>query len=336
CNRRVEEMSKGMQQRLGIAQALVGRPRLLLLDEPTSALDPVGRRTVRQLLEELRSQGVSVLPNSHLLSEVELVCDRVVILLDGRVAAAGTTAELARPRGVEIETDEGVRLFERAGRADAPRLVEELVAAGRRVYGVRALSEAVRRKVFLVVLVLTAIFLTLYGIANYYIFRDVTTLRVPEDVHVDARTFAAAFTLGLAMFATLFLGVVLGVFLTIGVVSGDGERGLLQPLVARPVGRRSLLLGRFLAAGAVCASYVVVVYLATMVITGLIGEWWPHTRVWPGVLLAGSVLLMVALSLLGSVFLGSTANGIAVFMLFVSGLVGGLLGTIGHAIGSPT
>jgi len=199
-----------------------------------------------------------------------------------------------------------------------------------------ALSEAVRRKVFLVVLVLTAIFLTLYGIANYYIFRDVTTLRVPEDVHVDARTFAAAFTLGLAMFATLFLGVVLGVFLTIGVVSGDGERGLLQPLVARPVGRRSLLLGRFLAAGAVCASYVVVVYLATMVITGLIGEWWPHTRVWPGVLLAGSVLLMVALSLLGSVFLGSTANGIAVFMLFVSGLVGGLLGTIGHAIGSPT
>jgi len=140
CNRRVEEMSKGMQQRLGIAQTLVGRPRLLLLDEPTSALDPVGRRTVRQLLEELRSQGVSVLLNSHLLSEVELVCDRVVILLDGRVAAAGTTAELARPRGVEIETDEGVRLFERAGRADAPRLVEELVAAGRRVYGVRVLS----------------------------------------------------------------------------------------------------------------------------------------------------------------------------------------------------
>ena len=138
--RRIEEMSKGMQQRLGIAQALVGRPRLLLLDEPTSALDPVGRRTVRELLEEVRSHGVAVLLNSHLLSEVELVCDRVVILLGGDVVAEGTTAELAHPRGVEIETDDGVRLFERATREDAPRLVAELVAAGRNVYGVKVLS----------------------------------------------------------------------------------------------------------------------------------------------------------------------------------------------------
>ena len=120
--RRVEEMSKGMQQRLGIAQALVGAPPLLLLDEPTSALDPVGRRTVRQLLEELRRRGTSVLLNSHLLSEIELVCDRVVILLRGEVVTEGSPAELSRPRGVEIETDEGARLFEGRprGRA-APR-----------------------------------------------------------------------------------------------------------------------------------------------------------------------------------------------------------------------
>src|SRR5207244_12435195 len=82
AKRRVDGMSKGMQPRLGTAPALVGEPRLLLLDEPTSALDPVGRRTVRLLLEELRGRGVAVLLNSHLLSEVELVCDRVVILLD--------------------------------------------------------------------------------------------------------------------------------------------------------------------------------------------------------------------------------------------------------------
>jgi ABC-2 type transport system ATP-binding protein len=138
--RRVEAMSKGMQQRLGVAQALVGGPRLLLLDEPTSALDPVGRRTVRGLLEELRGQGVGVLLNSHLLSEIELVCDRVVILLAGRVVAAGTPAELARARGVEVETDEGTRVFESAGREEAPRIVAELVAAGRRVYGVRVLT----------------------------------------------------------------------------------------------------------------------------------------------------------------------------------------------------
>src|SRR5437773_5441161 len=139
AKRRVDGMSKGMQQRLGIAQALVGEPRLLLLDEPTSALDPVGRRTVRELLEQLRGRGVGVLLNSHLLSEVELVCDRVAILLDGAVVAAGTPAELASPRGVEVETDEGVRTIGGAHREDAPRIVAELVAAGRHVYGARVL-----------------------------------------------------------------------------------------------------------------------------------------------------------------------------------------------------
>jgi ABC-2 type transport system ATP-binding protein len=140
AKRRVDGMSKGMQQRLGLAQALVGEPRLLLLDEPTSALDPVGRRTVRLLLEELRGRGVSVLLNSHLLSEVELVCDRVTILLGGEVVAAGTPAELSRPKGVELETDEGTRRIEGAMREDAPRLVAEAVAGGRRVYGVRVLT----------------------------------------------------------------------------------------------------------------------------------------------------------------------------------------------------
>ena len=140
AKRRVDGMSKGMQQRLGVTQALVGEPRILLLDEPTSALDPVGRRTVRLLLEELRGRGVSVLLNSHLLSEIELVCDRVAILLAGEVVAAGTPAELARPRGVELETDEGVRTITGATRDDAPRLVAEAVAAGHRVYGVRVLT----------------------------------------------------------------------------------------------------------------------------------------------------------------------------------------------------
>jgi ABC-2 type transport system ATP-binding protein len=132
---RVEAMSKGMQQRLGIAQALVGAPPLLLLDEPTSALDPAGRRDVRALLEELRSRGVAVLLNSHLLSEVELVCDRVSILRDGLVVAAGRPDELARPRGVEIETDDGVVHLD-GGREEAARAVAELVRAGRKVYRV--------------------------------------------------------------------------------------------------------------------------------------------------------------------------------------------------------
>jgi ABC-2 type transport system ATP-binding protein len=137
--RRVETMSKGMQQRLGLAQALVGRPRLLLLDEPTSALDPVGRRLVREVLVELRRRGQSVLLNSHLLSEIELVCDRVVIVNRGSVVTRGRPEDLARPRGVEVETAAGTRLFEGSAREEAPRIVADLVAAGEQVYGVRVL-----------------------------------------------------------------------------------------------------------------------------------------------------------------------------------------------------
>ena len=140
ADRRVDAMSKGMQQRLGIAQALVGEPRVLLLDEPTSALDPVGRRIVRELLERLRDRGTSVLLNSHLLSEIELVCDRVAILRGGEVVAAGRPHDLAKPRGVEIETDQGTQLIEGATRETVPRLVADAVAAGRRVYNVRVLA----------------------------------------------------------------------------------------------------------------------------------------------------------------------------------------------------
>ena len=137
---RVDAMSKGMQQRLGIAQALVGAPRLLMLDEPTSALDPVGRRIVRDLLLELKRRGVAVLLNSHLLSEVERVCDRVAILVGGRIMARGSPSELARARGVEVDLDGGVRAFPEASREQVPEIVAGLVAAGERVYGVRVRS----------------------------------------------------------------------------------------------------------------------------------------------------------------------------------------------------
>ncbi|MDX6704189.1 MAG: type transport system ATP-binding protein [Solirubrobacteraceae bacterium] len=140
AGRRVEAMSKGMQQRLGIAQALVGEPAIVLLDEPTSALDPAGRRTVRELLEGLRERGVAVLLNSHLLSEVELICDRVVIVDRGRTVAEGPPAELAVPGGVEIETADGKRQFPDARREDVPELVALLVAEGERIFGVRVVT----------------------------------------------------------------------------------------------------------------------------------------------------------------------------------------------------
>jgi len=196
-------------------------------------------------------------------------------------------------------------------------------------YGLR---EALRRKVFLVVCLLTLAFLALYWLGTRYAFHHVDNVVPPEGV--DARTFAGAFLFGMAMFGTLFLGVVLAIFLTLGVVRGDAERALLQPLVVRPVGRSTLLVARFLGAAAVCAPYVLILYFAGMLVTGLEGSWWPDRIVMPGVELAGGVLIVAALSLLGSVFLSSIANGIAVFMLFGAGLVAGLLGNIGHVLNS--
>ncbi|HEX2050995.1 MAG TPA: ABC transporter ATP-binding protein [Actinomycetota bacterium] len=139
ADRRVGALSKGMQQRLGIAQALAGSPRLLLLDEPTSALDPSGRRVVRDILREVRRRGIAVLLNSHLLGEVELVCDRVAIIVGGRVVAEGAPSELSEPRGVRLVTAAGERVHPAARRDDVPRLVRDAVAAGDDVYEVAAL-----------------------------------------------------------------------------------------------------------------------------------------------------------------------------------------------------
>ncbi len=155
---RVGGFSKGMQQRLGLAVALVARPELVVLDEPTSALDPIGRADVRDLLHALKQRGVAVLLNSHLIGEVERVCDRVVILDKGRVAAAGTLPELLGGRELRlrlggVSADAAARLAAAGGltrSGDAftvtlpaepdpsvvPDLVADLVALGVRVHAV--------------------------------------------------------------------------------------------------------------------------------------------------------------------------------------------------------
>jgi ABC-2 type transport system ATP-binding protein len=133
--RRIGGLSKGMQQRLGIAQALVGSPELVLLDEPTSALDPVGRRAVREILEDLRRRGVAVVLNSHGLTEVELTCDRVVIVRAGRVVGGGRIDELLAPRAAVVRTATREHVVPGAGEDELPRLVRELVDAGEDVLG---------------------------------------------------------------------------------------------------------------------------------------------------------------------------------------------------------
>jgi ABC-type transport system involved in multi-copper enzyme maturation permease subunit len=196
-----------------------------------------------------------------------------------------------------------------------------------------ALRESLRRRVFAVVLGITAAFGALYAWGASELFSDANNLGNGQ-FGLDARTLAGATMLGLTMFGTLFLGSVLAVFLTIGAVRGDAETGLLQPLVVRPLGRTAYLGGRFLAAASVAMAYVAVVYTSAVVETGVIGDWWPDHPIASGLRIALAVAIIAALSLLGSVFLSATANGIGVLMVFGAGLVSGLLGTIGEALNS--
>ena len=197
-----------------------------------------------------------------------------------------------------------------------------------------ALRESLRRRVFTVVLVLSAVFLLLFALGTAAAFDTLDNITDPTEA--DPQVVAGATLLGLAMFVTLFLGTVLAVFLTLSAVRGDAERGLLQPLVVRPLGRSALLLGRFLGAAAVCVAYVAVLYAASVAIVAAAGDWTPDRLVAPALELMLAVVVLTALAVLGSVFLSSTANGIAIFMVFGAGLTAGLLGQIGEALASDT
>jgi Cu-processing system permease protein len=197
-----------------------------------------------------------------------------------------------------------------------------------------ALRESVRRRVFVVVALLTVAFLALYGLGTWQIAKDVDELGNTEGI--DGETVAGATLLGLSMFATLFLGAILAVFLTLNAVRGDAERGLLQPLLVRPLPRGTFLLGRYAAAASVCAVYVIIVFLASVVITHVFVDWWPDQVAVPALELAAGVAVIAMLALGGSVVLSSTANGIAVFMIFGAGLTAGLLGQIAEALSSET
>ena len=94
---RIGELSKGLSQRVGFAQAFLGRPELLLLDEPTSGLDPIGVRDARDWIQAARARGCSILMSSHILSEVERICDRIAIVDEGRIATSGTVEEIVEP-----------------------------------------------------------------------------------------------------------------------------------------------------------------------------------------------------------------------------------------------
>jgi ABC-2 type transport system ATP-binding protein len=159
---RVGTFSKGMQQRLGLGVALLDDPAVVLLDEPTSALDPVGRHDVREIIRALREKGTIVFLNSHLLSEVEQVCDAVAIVDRGKVVAQGDLATLLGASSVRVrasgvsrdgraamarfgeldDTPDGAVLVKGIDRERIPELVSAIVAAGARVYAVEPQHES--------------------------------------------------------------------------------------------------------------------------------------------------------------------------------------------------
>jgi Cu-processing system permease protein len=199
------------------------------------------------------------------------------------------------------------------------------------LYGLR---ESLRRKMFAVVLVLTLLFLSLYAWGAHAAFKDTRNFVPQDQPTLDPERLAGAIVFGLAMFATLFLGAMLAVFLTLNVVRGDTEAGVLQPLVVRPIGRAQLLLARFAGAAGVCVVYVLAVYFASVGITYWAGGWSPDRLFSPGIELAAAIVVVSSIALAGSVFLSPIANGIGTLMVFGGGLMAGLLGEVGHAIDS--
>lgn len=197
-----------------------------------------------------------------------------------------------------------------------------------------AVAESLRRRVVLVVAALTVAFLVLYGLGAHFAFDEVESRGLVGGDLVDEQALVGGTIFGLAMFSVLFLGSVLAIFLTVGVVRGDADAGLLQPLVVRPLGRGTLLVARWAGAATASTVYVMVVYLLALAITSAAGDWTPGSVVMPGLALALAVAIVGAISVLLSVFLASSAQGIAVFMIFGAGLVGGLLGQIGDGLNS--
>ena len=359
-------MSKGMQQRLGIAQALVGSPRLLLLDEPTSALDPAGRRTVRDLLERLRERGVSVLLNSHLLSEIELVCDRVAIIDHGERRGRGRAGG-PHPAGRRGGGDRRPARASspRAGRDDAPRIVRELVSAGEEVYGVRVLTSSLEDAY-------------LEAVGERVSGRSACSSRASPCASRCAGACSSWSACSRSPSSCLYG---LGTWQAFEATEefGGRPRAASSPRCSRarrwpawpcspssssapswPSSSRSARCGATPSAGCCSRSSCARCRAARCcsgagsarrgcarptwcwsrsppsIITHRLGGWWPDRTVGPLLSLAGGVAIIAALSLLGSVLLASTANGIAVFMLFGAGLTAGLLGQIAEALGSDT
>lgn len=280
---RVHTYSKGMQQRLGVACALIGDPELVFLDEPTSALDPLGRREMRELIVRLREGGKTVFLNSHLLGEVEAVCDTVAII--GQ-----------QPRQCS------------AGEATQVIVIARLT-----------FREPVRRRVLLLTLILTVVFLVLFTLGVRAAARQIS----PIERELTASVLGTQL-LVLGLFFGNFIVAFLAIFSAVGVVSTELENGVLQTIVTRPLSRAAVIGGKYAGLGALLALYAALYFGAILAIvrhytgTGTTGE--------PGALALFCLtpLALLAGTVLGSTSLPTVANGMAVLGLYVVAFVGGM------------
>ena len=367
-----------MQQRLGLGVALLGDPDLVLLDEPTSALDPVGRTDVRAIVRAARDRGATVILNSHLLTEVERVCDRVVILDHGRIIASGSLDEVVASDGVRLRvTDLG-----EAGRAAAagfgpvtldgdwlsvrplaadriPDLVAALVAAGGRVHAVEpgrgslearflellaepaedgaviviarlTVKELVRRRVVWVLAILTLRLGRARRLGPGPPRRRWPARRAPSALEIQ---IGVSQVLILIAFMFSFVLAMTAAFVGAPAIGGDLESGVAYAILARPLRRADLLLGRWLGSAVVVAAYAAASGLLAIARRGVRERLLARpTRRWRSRSWSGEALVLLTLTLaLGSVLPSIAAGAIAVVGFGLGWMAGVLAGVGGGA-----
>jgi len=203
-----------------------------------------------------------------------------------------------------------------------------------RTMGRYVLLESTRRRTFTTMTVITVLLLGLFAWAVRELHVALEDVASVPRIGVDPQEFAAAQLAGIALFGIFFVGAVLGVLLNHAAIRGDAEQGLLQQVVARPIGRTVLLITRFGVVGAVCASYAFASYLLAALALTTFGDWDPGSILVPGAWLALAVFVVCAITIVVSIFLPTSAAGILVFMLVGAGLGSGFVLELTEAVGS--
>ncbi len=354
---RVGTFSKGMQQRLGLAVALLGAPRVVFLDEPTSALDPVGRSDVRALIERLRARGTTVFLNSHLLGEVERVCDRVCIVDRGSVVAEGSIDALTgERRGVRVRLETGWRRIRcrrrrdpRPRRApgrrrrthprggadarDARRPVPE--PGARRVnvllFASLTVRELVRRRLLVIAAVGTLLIVAFTGWGMHRL--ATATMSGSPLALVAVRATAAGIVLVLA-FLFSFVVALGGAMIGAPAMAETIANGELLAVLARPVRRADVVIGRWLGTVIALAAYVALAGGAELLVVRITTGYAPPHPFAALLFLSASGAVVASTAIALATRLPALAAGAAAALLFGLAWVAGIVESIGLSIGN--